>query len=77
MIARDQTNLGPHVGIIKFHIYVHRLLPDGSLDTEIVECTDLLNDHKITKVGQIHVTGYDRWNCVEKVKNILEGLSKE
>jgi hypothetical protein len=74
MKGRDQTNLGPHTGIIKFHVYVHKILPDGSIDPVIVDCSDLFRDFEMTNIGQIYVNGYDKWNCVQKVKALLEGL---
>jgi hypothetical protein len=74
MKARDQTNLGPHTGIVKFNIYVHKILSDGTIDPVIVDCSDLFRDFEITNMGQIHVNGYDKWNCVQKIKSLLEGL---
>lgn len=74
-MQREKRNVGPHVGIIKFCIYVHRILPDGSIDPEVLDCTDLFRDHKISNQAEIFIEGYDKWNCVERIKEKLEGLS--
>jgi hypothetical protein len=76
MIERPKRNIGPHTGIVRFHIFVHRNLPDGSLDPEIIDCSDLFADHKISNRGEISVMGFDKWDCVQKVKNLLEELGE-
>lgn len=74
-MEREKTNLGPHVGIIKFNIFVHKLLPDGSVDPLIVNCKDEFVNSKMASAGELHVTGYDKWNCIEKIKQKLESLN--
>lgn len=73
-MERERRNVGPHVGVVKFSIYVHRILPDGSIDPEIINCSDLFKDHQISNQAEIYIEGYDKWNCVEKIKQKLEGL---
>lgn len=75
MIKRPTTNLGPHIGTIKFNIYIQKMNPDHSIDTQIVDCSDLFKDHEITELGEIHVIGFDKWECVRKIKEKLESLS--
>lgn len=73
-MQRKTKNVGPHIAIIKFNVFVHRLLPDGSIDPEVIDCSDLADQYKIGKLGEFTITGYDKWNCVEKLKKTLEGL---
>ncbi len=73
-MQREKRNVGPHVGVVKFSIYVHRILPDGSIDPEVINCADLFKDHEISNQAEIYIEGYDKWNCVEKIKQKLEGL---
>lgn len=76
MIGRQKKNVGPHIGVVKFNIFIHRMLPDGSIDPEILDCSDLFKDNEISNKGEINVIGYDKWNCVQKVKQLLEELGK-
>ena len=76
MIERTKRNVGPHIGIVRFNIFLHRMLPDGSLDPEVVDCSDLFKDHSMTQAGEFHVTGFDKWDCAKKVKEKLESLGK-
>jgi len=75
MIPRPTNNLGPHIGIIKMNIFIQKLLPDGSVDPKIIDCSDLFQDMDMTSMGEIHVVGFDKWDCVRKVKQKLESLS--
>jgi hypothetical protein len=52
------------------------MLPDGSMDPEIIDCSDLFKDHQITNRGELHVVGVDKWDCVQKIKEKLESLNK-
>lgn len=74
MINRPKRNIGPHVGIIKLNVFVHRMLPDGSIDPEVLDCSDDFKDNKMTNQGEFHIRGFDRWDCVKKIKEKLEGL---
>lgn len=75
-MKRSARNIGPHIGLLKFNIIVHRMLPDGSMDPEIIDCSDLFKDHQITNRGELHVVGVDKWDCVQKIKEKLESLNK-
>lgn len=76
MIVPDTRNIGPHVGIVKFNIFIHKMLSDGSVDPQIVDCSEDFRENEITNLGEIHVIGYDKWDCIKKVKNILENLGE-
>lgn len=73
-MQRKVKNVGPHIAIIKFNVFVHRLLPDGSIDPEVIDCSDLGEKYQIGQLGEFTITGYDKWNCVSKLKTVLEGL---
>jgi hypothetical protein len=75
-MIREKFNVGPHIGILKVNLYIHRMLDDGSVDPEIVDCTEEFQNLKMTNKGEIHVVGYDKKDCIEKVKNMLESLGK-
>ena len=77
MIERPTRNLGPHIGIVKFHIYIHKLLADGSIDPMVIDCSDLFEGHKMTDLGEISIIGFDKWDCVKKVKEKLESLNND
>jgi hypothetical protein len=74
-MEREKTNLGPHVGIVRFNIFIHKMLPDGSIDPVVVDCQGEFRDSKMASIGEFHVTGFDKWNCIEKVKKKLENLN--
>ena len=74
-MKRQTRNIGPHIGILRFNIFVHRLLPDGSIDPEIIDCSDLFYDNEMTNRGEIYVNGIDKWDCVKRVKDKLESLN--
>ena len=75
MLEREKRDTAPHVAIIKFNVIVHRMLPDGSLDPEIVDCSDLFKDNEMAKNAEITVEGFDKWHCVKKIKQKLEKLN--
>jgi hypothetical protein len=75
-MIREKVNIGPHMGLVRFNIFIHRVLDDGSIDPEVVDCNDEFQKLGMTNLGEIHVTGYDKNNCIEKVKDILENLGK-
>jgi len=76
-MIRERINIGPHMGLLKFNIFIHRVLEDGSIDPQPVDCTDEFQKLGMTNLGEINVTGYDKNNCIEKVKTLLESLGKE
>ena len=70
MKARDQTNLGPHTGIIKFNIYVHKILSDGTIDPVIVDCSDLFRDFEISRFSHLDLLKRDFKNAESlEIKN--------
>lgn len=74
---RQQINLGPHIGTLKFNIFINRMLPDGSIDPMTIDCSDLFQDNKMSSMGEIHVVGFDKWDCVKKIKEKLESLGEK
>ena len=74
-MEREKRNLGPHVGIVKFAIYVHKMLPDGSIDPHVIDCSDLFKDHEISNAAEIYIQGFDKWDCVRKIKERMENLN--
>jgi hypothetical protein len=76
MKPREKFNTAPHIGTLKFNIFINRMLPDGSIDPLIIDCTDLFEDNDMASKGEIHVIGFDKLNCVRKIKEKLESLSE-
>jgi hypothetical protein len=76
MLDREKRNTAPHVAIVNFNILVHRLLPDGSIDPQVVDCSDLFMGNYIAKQGQVSIHGFDKWDCVKNIKERLERLVK-
>jgi len=74
MEPRVKKNTLPHVGIIKFSVFIYRMMPDGSLEPQPIDCTDLFKEFDMAKQAQIGVQGFDKWDCVKKVKETLERL---
>lgn len=74
MIVPDTRNIGPHIGIIKFNIFVHKMLSDGSIDPQVINCSEDFKENQMTNLGEIHVVGFDKWDCIKKVKKLLEEL---
>lgn len=74
-MEREKRNLGPHVATIKFNIVIQKVLTDGSIHPEIIDCKSLFKNNEIAQKGELVVYGYDIWNCVENVKQKLENLN--
>jgi len=74
MIISDGPNTGPHIGILRFNIFIHRMMEDGSIDPDIIDCVEDFKDNKMAHQGEIHVVGYNKENCIDKVKRLLESL---
>ena len=72
MTERIKKNTLPHIAIIKFSVFVHRMMPDGSIEPEPIDCSDLFKEFHMAKNAEIHVQGFDKWDCVEKIKQTLE-----
>ena len=76
MLDREKRNTAPHVALINFNILIHRLLPDGTIDPQVVDCSDLFQQDHIAKQGQIIIQGFDKWDCIKNIKEKLERLNK-
>ena len=75
MDQRITRNTCPHVGIIKVSVFMHRMSSDGSIDPDPIDCSDLFKDHEMAKNAQIHVKGFDKWDCVQKVKETIDRMN--
>ncbi len=74
-MQRKKIDTAPHVAIVKFNVFIHRSLPDGSYDPEIIDCSQEFIDYKLSNKAEIIITGFDKWNCIENVKKKLESLN--
>jgi hypothetical protein len=74
MIIPNKSDKNPHTGIIRFNIFIHQIMSDGGVDPEIIECIDDFKDFNMANRGEIHITGFNKHDCISKVKKILEGL---
>jgi hypothetical protein len=75
MLERKKIDTAPHVAIVRFNIFIHRVLPDGSYDPQIIDCKSEFQDYEMTNSAEIVVTGFDKWNCIKNVKEKLESLN--
>lgn len=76
MISRPKRNVGPHIAIVSMNVCIHRVLPDGSIDPQILDCSDDFKDNEMAAKAEIRITGFDRWDCVRKIKKKLEEMSQ-
>lgn len=77
MIIKPSNEDGPCCGKIIFNIFIHSMLPDGSLDPEVLDCSDEFNDCSASPIGEIFVSGVNKRECVKEIKKILERLINE
>lgn len=77
MLNREKKNTAPHIAIVRFNVLVHRLLPDGSIDPQIIDCSDLFKDHKMAQQAEFTVEGFDKWDCAKKLKKVLDKLGEK
>lgn len=77
MIVKSNGDDVPCVGIINFNILIHKLLNDGSIDPEILDCSREFSESNSSNVAQITVTGINKLDCVNKVKRTLERLNDD
>jgi hypothetical protein len=75
MDQRLKRNTAPHVGVIRVSVFVHRMSSDGSIDPDPIDCSDLFKDHAMAKKAEMHVKGFDKWDCVKKVKDTLDRMN--
>ena len=73
---KPQAHQFPHLAQIVFTVNVHKKLPDGSLDPHTVSSADL-NKHGISQKAIFSIEGYDKLDCITKVKEVLEQLHYE
>jgi hypothetical protein len=76
MGARGRLMDSPHYAQIKFTIDVFPVLPDGSLDPNRLTQAEL-NKLGITNTAVFGVEGYNKENCISKLKQVLGGLKYE
>lgn len=65
----------PCVGFIDFNIFVHKLLNDGSIDPEILNCEKEFDELQASRAARITVTGINKLDCLRQIKEILEKLN--
>lgn len=76
MILKTNDSDVPCVGIIDFNIFVHKILNDGSVDPEILDCSAEFAENDASSVAQITVTGLNKKDCVNKIKTLFQRLEK-
>jgi len=64
----------PHTAVIKIQIRVHKTFKDGSLDPNPIK-TDELNKYGIGPFADMKIEGFDKTDCIKKVKERLEKLN--
>lgn len=64
----------PHTAVIKFQIKVHKNLQEGGLDPVPVSDGEL-RKYGIDKFAAISVSGFDKIDCIKKLKEKLEKLN--
>ena len=77
MDKRIQRNTAPHVAIVQVSVFIHRMAPDGSVDPNPVDCSDLFKDHSMAKTGSMNIKGFDKWDCVKKVREALDRMCED
>lgn len=75
MIVKTSESDVPCVGLIDFNIFIHKILPDGSIDPETLDCSVDFIEAKASPVAQLTVTGINKKDCIEKIKTILERIN--
>jgi hypothetical protein len=68
----DRANL-PHKAIIHIGIAVHEVLRNGDLDP-IPASEEELARYDIGRQAKIAIDGFDRADCIKKIKELLEKL---
>lgn len=77
MIIKHSQGDVPCVGIIRFNVFVHKLLSDGSVDPEMLDCTQEFDECGASNVAEIRIEGFNKSDCVNKVKKLLESLEHD
>lgn len=76
LMSEPEAYQYPHYATIVFDIKINKMLPDGSLDSSFVSEKEL-NKFGISKTAVFGVHGYDKVDCIKKVKQVLEALKYE
>lgn len=64
----------PHSATIKFNIFIHELLPNGSINPEIVDCSEEFKNFDMSNLADISITECSKEECIKRVKQILEKI---
>lgn len=75
MILKTNDSDVPCVGIIDFNIFIHKILNDGSIDPEILDCSTEFAENDASTMAQITITGINKKDCVNKIKILLQKLT--
>lgn len=65
----------PYVGIIRFNIFIHKMNPDGSIDPEVVDCSEQFSNTNIANKAELKITTIGLENCIQEIKNKMEKLT--
>ncbi len=68
----DRANL-PHKAIIYIGVAVHEVLKNGDLDP-IPASEEELSRYNLGRHARVAIDGFDRADCIKKVKELLEKL---
>ncbi|MDC1324998.1 hypothetical protein N8257_00640 [Ulvibacter sp.] len=68
----DRANL-PHKAIIHIGIAVHEVLKNGDLDP-IPASEEELSRYDLGRHAKMCINGFDRADCIKKIKELLEKL---
>lgn len=64
----------PHQAVVKFKISVHKVLNGGGLDPTPISRKDL-KKYGLDTFANISVSGFDKNDCIKKLKEKLERLN--
>lgn len=66
----------PHYAQINFSIDIRKVLPDGSLDPSTISKKELAK-YGISHNAVFGIQGFDKADCIQKIKQVLGGLKYE
>lgn len=66
----------PYYAQINFTIDMRKVLPDGSLDTSTISKKELTK-YGISNNAVFGIQGFDKADCIQKLKQVLGGLKYE
>lgn len=66
----------PHYAQINFSIEIRKVLPDGSLESSTISKKEL-SKYGISDKAVFAIQGYDKADCIQKIKQVLGGLKYE